>query len=82
MRCASRIEPKIDFPGGQEEVERALEAEGDFSYVVTFETLPKIEIGSFDDISLERPVAEVAEEDVEKALQIPRRPRSGVRGEG
>ncbi|MEF3365132.1 trigger factor [Methylocystis sp. 9N] len=62
-------EPKIDFPGGQEEVERALEAEGDFSYVVTFETLPKIEIGSFDGIALERPVAEVTAEDVDKALQ-------------
>ena len=63
------LEPKIDFPGGQEEVERALTAEGDFSYVVTFETLPKFDIGAFDDISLERPVAEVAEDDIEKALQ-------------
>ena len=54
------IEPKLDFPGGQEEVERALEAEGDFAFTVTFETLPKIEVGSFDDIALERPVAEVA----------------------
>ncbi|MGE0196078.1 MAG: trigger factor [Methylocystis sp.] len=63
------LEPKIDFPGGQEEVERALLAEGDFSYVVTFETLPNFEIGAFDDISLERPVAEVAEDDIEKALQ-------------
>jgi len=63
------VEPKLDFPGGQEEVERALEAEGDFSFVVTFETLPKIEIGSFDDISLERPVAQVSDEDIEKALK-------------
>jgi trigger factor len=63
------FEPKIDFPGGQEEVERALAAEGDFSYVVTFETLPKFEVGAFDDISVERPVAEVADEDIEKALQ-------------
>ncbi len=77
-------EPKIDFPGGQEEVERALQAEGDFSYVVTFETLPKIEIGSFDDISLERIVAEVAEEDVEKALQslADRAQEFEARGEG
>lgn len=62
-------EPKIDFPGGQDEVERALQAEGDFSYTVTFETLPKFEIGTFDDISIERPVAPVRDEDVEKALQ-------------
>lgn len=63
------MEPKIDFPGGQEEVERALQAEGDLSYTVTFETLPKIEVGGFDDISIERPVAEVGEADLEKALQ-------------
>lgn len=63
------VEPKLDFPGGQEEVERALAAEGDFSFVVTFETLPKFEIGSFDDIAIDRPVAEVSEDDIEKALK-------------
>ena len=63
------VEPKLDFPGGQDEVERALAAEGDFAFVVTFETLPKFDIGSFDDISLERPVAQVSDEDVETALQ-------------
>ncbi len=62
-------EPKLDFPGGQEEVEKALEAAGDFSFVVTFETLPSFELGSLDDISLERPVAPVTDEDVEKSLQ-------------
>jgi trigger factor len=63
------VEPKLDFPGGQDEVERALAAEGDFAFTVTFETLPKFEIGSFDDIAIERPVAEVAEEDIQTALQ-------------
>ena len=43
------VEPKLDFPGGQEEVERALAAEGDLAFTVTFETLPKFEVGSFDD---------------------------------
>jgi trigger factor len=62
------LEPSLDFPGGQAEVEKALEAEGDFSYLVAFETLPEIEIGSFDDISLERPVTEVSDADVDKAL--------------
>jgi trigger factor len=62
------LEPRLDFPGGQAEVEKALEAEGDFSFLVAFETLPEIEIGSFDDISLERPVTEVSEADVAKAL--------------
>lgn len=63
------VEPKLDFPGGQEEVERALAAEGDFSFTVTFETLPKFEVGALDDISLERPVAEVGEDDISSALK-------------
>ncbi|PPD45820.1 MAG: trigger factor [Methylocystis sp.] len=63
------VEPKLEFPGGQEEVERALEADGDFAFTVTFETLPAIEIGSFDDIALERPVAEVSEDDIASALK-------------
>jgi len=63
------VEPKLDFPGGQDEVERALEAEGDLAFTVTFETLPKFEIGSLDDISLERPVAEVGDEDIQTALK-------------
>jgi trigger factor len=62
-------EPKLDFPGGQEEVEKALAAAGDFSFVVTFETLPTFELGALDDISLERPTAQVTEEDVDKGVQ-------------
>jgi trigger factor len=63
------VEPKLDFPGGQEEMEKALETLGDLSYVVTFETLPAIEIGVFDDIAIERPVAPVSEEDVNKEIE-------------
>ncbi len=63
------VEPKLDFPGGQDEVERALAAEGDLAFTVTFETLPKIEIGSFDDIALERPVAAVSDDEVNAALK-------------
>jgi trigger factor len=63
------FEPQLDFPGGKEEVEKALEAEGDFSYSVAFETLPEIEIGSFDDVVLERPVAQVTDADISKALE-------------
>ncbi|PWB84043.1 MAG: trigger factor [Methylocystaceae bacterium] len=62
------LEPRLDFPGGQEEIERALEAEGDFSYSVAFEVLPSIEIGSFDDIAIERPVAPVGDDEVAKAI--------------
>jgi trigger factor len=62
-------EPKLDFVGGKEEVEKALEAVGDFSFVVTFETLPTVEIGSLDDISLERLIAPVTDGDVDQGVQ-------------
>ncbi|HEY8065091.1 MAG TPA: trigger factor [Methylosinus sp.] len=62
------MEPRLDFPTDQAAVEKALEAEGDFSYSVAFEVLPAIELGAFDDIAIERPIAEVAEEEVQKAI--------------
>lgn len=62
------VEPKIDFPGGQAEVERALAAEGDFAFTVAFELLPTISVGGFDDISVERPVAKVEQADIDRAL--------------
>jgi trigger factor len=57
-------EPKIELPADQASIEAALEARGDLSYKVALEVLPKFEIGSFDDLALDRPVAEVADEDV------------------
>src|ERR1700747_2038892 len=41
-------EPKIDFDGGQEQVEKALAAEGDLAFTVNIEILPKFEVGTFD----------------------------------
>ncbi|HLW92059.1 MAG TPA: trigger factor [Roseiarcus sp.] len=61
-------EPKIELPSDQASIEAALEARGDLSYKVALEVLPKFEIGAFDDLALDRPVAEVAEEDVATAI--------------
>ena len=61
-------EPKVELPTDQAAIEAALEARGDLNFKVALEVLPKFEIGAFDDISLERPVAEVEHADVEQAL--------------
>jgi len=66
LRVASG--PQLDLPEDRETIEKLLEAAGDFAFVVKFETLPTFEIGAFDDISLERPVATVSDEEVEKAV--------------
>jgi len=62
-------EPKIDFPTDQAEIEKALAAEGDLSYSVNIEVLPKFEIGSFADVELERLVLKVTDPEVEEAMQ-------------
>ncbi|MBV8566067.1 MAG: trigger factor [Methylobacteriaceae bacterium] len=63
------LEPKVNFSEDQAEVERALEAKGDLAFTVALEVLPRIEAGTFDDIELERPVAPVANAEVEQAVE-------------
>ncbi|MEA2758231.1 MAG: trigger factor [Methylobacteriaceae bacterium] len=62
------LEPRFDFPGGRSEMEKVMEAKGDLAFTVAFETLPKVEVGSFDDVKLERLVADVPEAEVEQVL--------------
>lgn len=62
------LEPKIDLAGDQAELEKAMEAQGDFAFTVALETLPKFETGTFEAIELERPVAVVEDTEVGKAL--------------
>jgi trigger factor len=61
-------EPKVELPSDQASIEAALEARGDLNFKVALEVLPKFEVGAFDDISLERPVAEVEPAEVDRAL--------------
>ncbi len=60
--------PKFDIVGGQEEMEQVLEARGDLAFTVAVETLPSFEVGSFDDVAVERYVVDVPESDVEEAV--------------
>jgi trigger factor len=62
------LQPRIDFPTDQAEVEQALEAKGDLAFQVALEVLPKFDTGSFDDIKLERLTAEVKDAEVEQTL--------------
>jgi trigger factor len=63
------LEPKIDFPEDKDEIEKALEAKGDLAFTVNLETLPKFEIGSFADVSINRPVTPITDQDIEEAVQ-------------
>ncbi|MDB5533996.1 MAG: trigger factor [Hyphomicrobiales bacterium] len=61
-------EPKIDIDGGEEGVKNAIEAKGDLAFTVNLEVLPKFEVGSFDDVELERLVVQPTDEEVADAM--------------
>src|ERR1700678_1485050 len=62
-------EPKVELPNDQAAIDAALEARGDLNFKVALEVLPRFEIGELSEISIERPVADVEDLDVETAMQ-------------
>lgn len=62
------LEPKVNFPTEQAEIEKAIAGEGDLAYTVSLESLPSFEIGSFADIELTRQVADVTDIDIQETL--------------
>jgi trigger factor len=62
------MEPKIDLPSDQAEVEKALEAKGDLDFTVALEVLPTFEIADLSDVSVKKQVAPVSDEDLEAAI--------------
>jgi len=63
------MEPKVELPTERDAIDAALEARGDLAFKVALEILPQFEIGEFSDIALEKPVAEVEDAEVERAIQ-------------
>jgi trigger factor len=63
------MQPKIELSKEQSDIEAALEAKGDLAFKIELEVLPQFEVSTFEDIALERPVAEVTEEEVERFVQ-------------
>jgi trigger factor len=62
------MEPKVTIPNEATEVERVIGGETDLAYTLSLEVLPKIELGDFKTIRLDRLTAEVADAEVEEAL--------------
>ena len=61
-------QPKVEMPEDKEAVNAVLDARGDLNFRVALEVLPKFEVGDFSEIALERPVADVAESEVDAAI--------------
>jgi trigger factor len=62
-------EPKITMPTEEKEVEQILAGKSDLTYTVTIEVVPAIALADFKSFTLEKPVAEVTDTDVEQAIK-------------
>src|SRR5262245_62784463 len=62
------MEPRVTIPNESTEVERVIAGGADLAYTLSFEVLPKIELGNFSDIKLERLTTEVTDAEVEEGL--------------
>jgi trigger factor len=61
-------QPKLDFPEDRAEMEKVLEASGDLKFSLSFEILPSFDLVAFDEIELERLVADIPDEEIQHNL--------------
>src|SRR6266849_5662878 len=62
-------EPKITMPTEEKQVEEILSGKSDLSYTVAVEVVPAIQLADFKSFSVEKPVADVTEADVDEAIK-------------
>lgn len=61
-------DPKVTLPTEEADVEKLISGSADLNYTVGIEIVPEIKLGDFKTIKLEKPVAEVAEAEIDEAL--------------
>ena len=62
------LQPKVALPEDQDEVKGVIEGEKDLTYTVELELLPKIELGNFKELKVEKPVVEVTDAEVDETI--------------
>ena len=62
-------EPKITMPTEQAEVEELLAGKSDLTYTVAIEVVPTIQLADFKTFSVEKPVVEVTDAEVDEAIK-------------
>lgn len=63
------MEPKLDFGADDEGVTHVLDGKADLAWTVAVEVLPTFEVGDVAGIKIVKPVAEVADEEVQSRLE-------------
>ena len=61
--------PDYRLPEDQEEAEKILTGAADLTYTMVYDVLPKIELGDFSSITVERPVVEVSDAELDEQLK-------------
>jgi trigger factor len=62
------MDPKITMPESQSEIEGIIAGKSDLAYTVALEVVPPIALADFKQITLERPVAEVTDAEVDESV--------------
>mgnify|MGYP000306515458 CR=1 FL=1 len=62
------FQPNIALPEDEKEIEQIFSGSADLAYTMSFEVLPKFDSMDFGKIAVEKPVAAVTAEDIDKAL--------------
>jgi trigger factor len=62
-------EPKVTMPTEQKAVEDILTGKSDLTYTVSIEVVPAIALADFKSFTVEKPVAEVSDADVDEAIK-------------
>ncbi|MFS8038219.1 trigger factor [Xanthobacter sp. AM11] len=63
------LQPKVKAPQEDPQFQGLLDGGKDLAYDLEIEILPKIELGNFKDIAIEKPVVEVTEAEVDETVQ-------------
>jgi trigger factor len=62
------MQPTVGLPEDPAEIDKIFAGSSDLAYTLSFEVLPKFEMTDFGKLTLERPVAEVGKDDIDKAI--------------
>ncbi|HEY0917919.1 trigger factor [Devosia sp.] len=62
-------QPKVDLTEDQAEINRVLQGEADLAFDVSYEVLPPVTLMDFSTIKIEKPVVEVAEDEVDAEVK-------------
>jgi trigger factor len=63
------MQPDFELPEDEKQTDEVLAGQADLTYMMRYEVLPKVELQDFKGIEVERPVAEIKDEDVDAELQ-------------